>query len=142
MPYTTIFRAKGNEANIVFILNAQTMSSMQTFSRNRLFTAMTRAKFKVYISGTAGSAMTTLINEFKEIREKDFTLDFRYPTEEELRKMRTIAKTEAKNADTYEKAFKSLKDNKELTIEILKEQVGAGSIAELIGKLKEYSENE
>lgn len=142
VPYTTIFRAKGNEANIVFILNAQTMSSMQTFSRNRLFTAMTRAKFKVYISGTAGSAMTTLINEFKEIREKDFTLDFRYPTEEELRKMRTIAKTEAKNADTYEKAFKSLKDNKELTIEILKEQVGAGSIAELIGKLKEYSENE
>ena len=36
--------------NIVFILNAQTMSAMQTYSRNRLFTAMTRAKFKVYIS--------------------------------------------------------------------------------------------
>lgn len=142
VPYTTIFRAKGNEANIVFILNAQAMSSMQTFSRNRLFTAMTRAKFKVYISGVAGSAMTTLINEFNEIKGKDFTLDFRYPTEEELRKMRTIAKTEAKNADTYEKAFMSLKDNKELTIEILKEQVGAGSIAELIGKLQEYSENE
>lgn len=142
VPYTTIFRAKGNEANIVFILNAQTMSSMQTFSRNRLFTAMTRAKFKVYILGAAGSSMTTLINEFSEIKDKDFTLDFRYPTEEELRKMRTIAKTEAKNADTYEKVFKSLKDNKELTIEILKEQVGAGSIAELIGKLQEYSENE
>ena len=142
VPYTTIFRAKGNEANIVFILNAQTMSSMQTFSRNRLFTAMTRAKFKVYILGVAGSAMTTLINEFREIKGKNFTLDFRYPTEEELRKMRTIAKTEAKNADTYEKVFKSLKDNKELTIEILKEQVGAGSIAELIGKLQEYSENE
>ena len=54
----------------------------------------------------------------------------------------TIAKTEAKNADSYEKAFKSLKDNKELTIEILKEQVGAGTIAELINKLQEYSENE
>lgn len=142
VPYTTIFRAKGNEANIVFILNAQTMSSMQTFSRNRLFTAMTRAKFKVYILGVAGSVMTTLINEFGEVKEKNFTLDFRYPTEGELYKMQTIAKTEAKNADTYEKAFKSLKDNKELTIEILKEQVGAGSIEELIGKLREYSKNE
>lgn len=142
VPYTTIFRAKGNEANIVFILNAQTMSAMQTYSRNRLFTAMTRAKFKVYIYGVESSAMTTLINEFGEIREKIFTLDFRYPTENELRKMKTIAKTEAKNADSYEKAFKSLKDNKELTIEILKEQVGAGTIAELINKLQEYSENE
>ena len=35
-----------------------------------------------------------------------------------------------------------IKDNKELTIEILKEQVGAGTIAELINKLQEYSENE
>ena len=86
--------------------------------------------------------MTTLINEFNEIKEKNFILDFRYPTENELHKMKTIAKTEAKNANSYEKAFKSLKDNKELTIEILKEQVGAGSIAELIGKLQEYSENE
>lgn len=95
-----------------------------------------------YIYGVESSAMTTLINEFGEIREKNFTLDFRYPTENELRKMKTIAKTEAKNADSYEKAFKSLKDNKELTIEILKEQVGAGTIAELINKLQEYSENE
>ena len=107
-----------------------------------MFTAMTRAKFKVYILGVAGSVMTTLINEFGEVKEKNFTLDFRYPTEGELYKMQTIAKTEAKNADTYEKAFKSLKDNKELTIEILKEQVGAGSIEELIGKLREYSKNE
>lgn len=142
VPYTTIFRAKGNEANIVFILNAQKMSSMQTFSRNRLFTAMTRAKFKVYIFGAAGPALTTLINEFNEIKEKNFTLDFTYPTEKELREMRTIAKTEAKNADSYEQAFRRLKDNKELTIEILKEQIGAESIAELINKLQEYNKDE
>ena len=142
VPYTTIFRAKGNEANIVFILNAQTMSVMQTFSRNRLFTAMTRAKFKVYILGMASPAMTTLINEYEEIREKDFTLDFIYPTDVQLKEMKTIVKSEAKNADTYEKAYKSLKDNKELTIEILKQQVGAGSIEELIGKLKEFNEDE
>ena len=56
--------------------------------------------------------------------------------------MRTIAKTEAKNADSYEQAFRRLKDNKELTIEILKEQIGAESIAELINKLQEYNQDE
>ncbi len=43
--------------------------------------------------------MTTLINEFNEIKEKNFTLDFRYPTENELHKMKTIAKTEAKKCE-------------------------------------------
>jgi len=141
IPYTTIFRAKGNEANIVFILNAQTMSSMQTYSRNRLFTAMTRSKFKVYVYGVTSDAMGTLKDEYEEIVKKEFALDFRYPTQPELTKMKTIVQSEAKSADTYEKAYKNLKDNKALTIEILKEQVGAGSIEELIGKLKEYNEN-
>lgn len=142
VPYTTIFRAKGNEANIVFVLNSQTMSSMMTFSRNRLFTAMTRAKFKVYVYGVAGDVMNTLKNEYEEVKKENFTLAFTYPTEQELAQIRTIAKKEAKNADTFERVFKDLKDDKELTIEILKEQTGAHSIAELIGKLKEYTENE
>lgn len=142
VPYTTIFRAKGNEANIVFIVNAQTMSSMMTFSRNRLFTAMTRAKFKVYVYGVSGDVMDTLKDEYEEVKKENFTLAFTYPTEEELEKIRTIAKKEAKNADTFTRVFKDLKDDKELTIEILKEQTGARSIDELIGKLREYTKNE
>ena len=142
VPYTTIFRAKGNEANIVFILNAQSMSSLMTFSRNRLFTAMTRAKFKVYVYGVAGKVMDTLKDEYEEVKKENFTLAFTYPTEQQLKKIRTIAKKEAKNADTFERVFKDLKDDKELTIEILKEQIGASSIDELINKLKEYTKNE
>lgn len=142
VPYTTIFRAKGNEANIVFILNAQTMSSMMTFSRNRLFTAMTRAKFKVYVYGVTGNVMDTLKDEYEEVKKENFTLAFTYPTEKQLEKIRTIAKKEAKDADTFARVFKDLKDDKELTIEILKEQTGARSIDELIGKLKEYTDNE
>ena len=48
IPFTTIFRAKGNEANIVFIINAHKLQSISTYTRNRIFTAMTRARFKVY----------------------------------------------------------------------------------------------
>lgn len=51
IPYTTIFRAKGNEANIVFILNVEKMGDMVTYWRNRLFTALTRAKYKAYVCG-------------------------------------------------------------------------------------------
>ena len=142
VPYTTIFRAKGNEANIVFILNAQSMSSLMTFSRNRLFTAMTRAKFKVYVYGVAGKVMDTLKDEYEEVKKENFTLAFTYPTEQQLKKIRTIAKKKTKNADTFERVFKDLKDDKELTIEILKEQIGASSIDELINKLKEYTKNE
>lgn len=142
VPYTTIFRAKGNEANIVFIVNAHTMSSMMTFSRNRLFTAMTRAKFKVYVYGVCGNVMDTLKDEYEEVKKENFTLAFTYPTEKQLEKIRTIAKKEAKSADTFTRVFKDLKDDKELTIEILKEQTGARSIDELIGKLREYTENE
>ena len=113
-----------------------------TFSRNRLFTAMTRAKFKVYVYGVAGKVMDTLKDEYEEVKKENFTLAFTYPTEQQLKKIRTIAKKEAKNADTFERVFKDLKDDKELTIEILKEQIGASSIDELINKLKEYTKNE
>ena len=66
--FTTIFRAKGNEANIVFVINAHKMSSMLTYSRNRLFTAMTRAKFKTYVYGINGDVMETLCSEYEEVK--------------------------------------------------------------------------
>ena len=53
--YTTIYRAKGNEANIVFILNCDAISSLESTSRNCLFTAMTRSKFLVYILDSNGT---------------------------------------------------------------------------------------
>ena len=76
--YTTIFRAKGNEANIVFVLNAH-KSSMLSYSRNRLFTAMTRAKFKTYVYGVTSEVMMTLYEEYEEVKKKNYLLEFVYP---------------------------------------------------------------
>lgn len=140
IPYTSIFRAKGNEANIVYIINAQTMSSMESYTRNRLFTAMTRARFKVSIIGVESPALATLNTECKEIVDHNFTLEFRYPNYEELEDMRTIAKEDAKNAETFGDAYNRLKGRTDMTVEILKEQLGVSSIDELISKLQEWKD--
>lgn len=136
--FTTIFRAKGNEANIVFVLNAHKMSNVITYSRNRLFTAMTRAKFKTYVYGVEGNMMETLCSEYNEITEKNYTLDFIYPTQDVLREMRSIAKVESEKADTIQKVYKDVGSDTEITIEVLKEQIGASSIDELIRRLELY----
>ena len=137
--FTTIFRAKGNEANIVFVLNAHKISSMITCSRNRLFTALTRAKFKAYVYGVDGDVMKSLRDEYEEVKTKKYELDFIYPTSEVLKEIQNIAKVESEKYDTFQKVYKDVGDNTDVTIEILKEQIGANSIEELIRELQKYN---
>lgn len=136
--YTSIFRAKGNEANIVFVLNAHKMSSMLSYSRNRLFTAMTRAKFKTVVLGANSEVMDTLCAEFQEVRNKEYMLDFVYPTEDVLRKMQSIAKVESEKMDTVQRVYNDVGDDTDITLEVLKEQMGAASMKDLIKELQKY----
>lgn len=83
--YTSIFRAKGNEAFFVYVLNAQkSMSSLSRIKeRNALFTAITRSKGWVKIIGV-GDDMAKIVNEFNMIKNNKFRLVFeKYPTKEE-----------------------------------------------------------
>lgn len=137
IPYTTIFRAKGNEANIVFVINAHKLQSISSYSRNRIFTAMTRARFKVYLLGVGD--MQSFVQEAQTVKENDYKLKFKYPTKNELQKMSTIAKTEIKSAKDYESlidSIKLLKANPKLLKEALLEELGAGSLEEAIDILK------
>lgn len=136
--YTSIFRAKGNEANIVFVLNAHKMSSMLSYSRNRLFTAMTRAKFKTYVLGVKSEVMDTLCSEFEEVKSKNYTLDFVYPTKDVLEEMQSIARVETEKMDKVQRVYKDVGENTDITLEVLKEQVGAASIKDLIKELEKY----
>ena len=91
---TGIFRAKGNEAAMVYVINAQdcfTSALPRDVARvrNRLFTAITRSKAWVRVLGI-GSAMSALKAEFERAKAEDFALHFRYPTEEERKTMTTI----------------------------------------------------
>lgn len=104
--FTGIYRAKGNEAAMVYVINAHDcfqaddinmLNSDNAKIRNRLFTAMTRSKAWVRVVGI-GSQMDDLKAEYEKVKEKGFTLDFIYPTEEQ-RKYLNIVNRDISNAE-------------------------------------------
>ena len=90
--FTGIYRAKGNEAGMIYIINAQdcysSFGNMATV-RNRLFTAITRSKAWVRVLGV-GKGMQSLMQEFEQVTENDFRLHFRYPTEDERKHLNIV----------------------------------------------------
>lgn len=85
--FTGIFRAKGNEAAMVYVINAQDCFSSffprdRARVRNRLFTAITRSKAWVRVLGV-GKAMEALKAEFVSAKNAEFELRFKYPTDAE-----------------------------------------------------------
>lgn len=90
--FTGIYRAKGNEAAMVYIINAESCyeSSYELAKkRNQLFTAITRSKAWVRVLGV-GENMNKLLEEYNEVKRKNFTLDFVYPNKEQREKMNLI----------------------------------------------------
>ncbi|WEF30921.1 DEAD/DEAH box helicase [Pseudoduganella chitinolytica] len=90
--FTGIFRAKGNEAGMVYIINAQDCYGSwgsPARVRNQLFTAITRSKGWVRVLGT-GPNMEKLRNEYEETVRNKFDLQFTYPTADERKHLNII----------------------------------------------------
>ena len=90
--FTGVHRAKGNEAGMVYIINAQDCHSAArnlASIRNRLFTAITRSKAWVRVLGI-GHGMDALIQEYKELQRQNFELKFTYPTKEQREQLQLI----------------------------------------------------
>ncbi len=96
--FTGIYRAKGNEAAMVYVINAQDcfqsgdinmLNSYNAKIRNRLFTAMTRSKAWVRVVGV-GQQMAELKKEYEQVKNKGFTLDFVYPTENQRKHLNIV----------------------------------------------------
>tara|TARA_R110000765_G_C18953222_1_gene608741 strand:+ start:452 stop:2572 length:2121 start_codon:yes stop_codon:yes gene_type:complete len=89
--FTGIYRAKGNEAPMVYIINSQYCYDGLELSkkRNILFTAMTRSKAWVRVCGY-GEDMEGLKKEFELVKNNDFSLKFKYPTKDERRHMNIV----------------------------------------------------
>jgi superfamily I DNA and RNA helicase len=90
--FTGVFRAKGNEAGMVYIINAQDCYGYEGGTgrvRNQLFTAITRSKAWVRILGI-GPNMSRLTTEIERIIAHDFKLSFRYPNEALRKKLRIV----------------------------------------------------
>ena len=88
---TGIYRAKGNESAMVYVMNSQFAytGSELIRKRNMLFSAITRSKAWVRITGV-GENMAQLALEYEKIKESGFKLSFKYPTPEEMERIRLI----------------------------------------------------
>ncbi|MBF0553446.1 MAG: ATP-binding domain-containing protein [Nitrospirae bacterium] len=101
--FTGIYRAKGNEVPMVYIINADHCYADNEFKqlnlikkRNTLFTAITRSKAWVRVCGV-GQRMNRLIEEFNKVKEVDFELHFTYPAEDQIKEMNIIHRDISEN---------------------------------------------
>ncbi len=109
--FTGIYRAKGNEAAMVYIIHADECNASAwnlATLRNRLFTAITRSKAWVRVLGI-GKEMQSLIKEFDAVKRADFELNFRYPSSEQRKKLkivhRDVSSNERKRLEVRQRAF-------------------------------------
>ncbi len=90
--FTGIHHAKGNEAGMVYLINAQDCQAKVgnlASLRNQLFTALTRSKAWIRVLGV-GRSMKEIKQEYEKLREQNFKLKFTYPTQEQRRRLRII----------------------------------------------------
>ena len=112
--FTGIYRAKGNEAGMVYVINAHECNGegqgLATL-RNRLFTAITRSKAWVRVIGY-GDKMIRLVEEFEKLKQKNLKLEFDYPTDELLQSLRIVhrdlSEEEKKKLDRGQQDAKNL----------------------------------
>lgn len=79
---STINKAKGNEAGMVYIIGADTIfiNRDNVLLRNKLFTAITRTKGWVTITG--GEKIKYCLEELNKLEKNDFKLIFTQPSKE------------------------------------------------------------
>lgn len=121
--FTGIFRAKGNEAGMVYVINSQDCYS--SFGevgevRNRLFTAMTRSKAWVRVVGH-GDGMVALTEEYEKIKSHNYRLDFVYPNEALRKRLRIV------NRDMSSEEKSRVRSAKK-TMSTLVQQLAAGDV--------------
>ena len=110
-----VYRSKGNEAPMVYVLGAQHCVSARRRAsiRNILFTAITRSRSWVRICGW-GERMDELREEIDKIRDDGYRLTFKIPTDSELEDIRQIHRditaSEREKIDRAQKGFRNFVD--------------------------------
>lgn len=110
---SSIYRAKGNEAPMVYILNTEycARGSELITLRNKLFTAITRSRAWIRICGV-NPEMEILQREAEKCVENHFELDFKIPTQKELEKSRLLyrdrSEGEKKKIKSYSNALNQI----------------------------------
>lgn len=97
---STVYKAKGNEAYCVYIMGIDALFFSPTArSRNKAFTAMTRAKGWLHVTGV-GEYAKRFEREIAIAKKHYPTLEFKYPNPEQLAYMkRDLIQTEPDEAE-------------------------------------------
>lgn len=107
----TVHKAKGNEAFMVYVTGVDTvMYSPDVNKRNKLFTAMTRAKGWVRISGI-GAGADAFVEELDAAKEQLPRIAFTYPSEEELKVMKRDLAAGADHKLRYKRLLEELRED-------------------------------
>ena len=143
--FTGIYRAKGNEAAMVYVINAQSCfeSPIEIAKiRNQLFTAITRSKAWVRVVGV-GEGMHGLLAEYKRVKDHAFVLDFTYPTTEQRKYLNIVNRD---MSDAEKSKVKRTKNNLSTLISDLEsgqvyfEDLGIEQIEKLRGLINRQEE--
>lgn len=111
---STPFRAKGNEANIVFVINAQRVADDFTLRmRNAFFVAVTRSRGWCYISGYGGS-MARLSAEIEAIKRDFPRFKFACPDPARVLSSKSFLNKSDKELDKIQEMLELLEKNPEL----------------------------
>lgn len=105
---STVYRAKGNEAAAVFAVGIDAVVASSRSGRNKVFTAFTRSKAWLRVSGVGPSAQT-LFDELKKAKELSPKMEFIMPNLAEVETIQrgfSLKQTKAKAA--REEYIKSL----------------------------------
>ena len=136
--FTSINRAKGNEAAMIYVIDAHLCFSGSELARKRniLFTAMTRSKAWLRVIGY-GENMTKLQAEYEKCKQANFALRFNYPTEKERQEMNLINRD---RSPQERGRISNINKDLENVIDLLqKGDVRKEDLApELLEKLKQY----
>ncbi|MDF2180598.1 ATP-binding domain-containing protein [Neptuniibacter sp. CAU 1671] len=119
---TTPFKAKGNEANIVFVGNCEQVVQDTTFrKRNSFFVSVTRSRGWCYVSGIQ-DAMNTLLAEINKIQSELPKFKYIRPSDNQIARRRLIlSKSDSGSELALENLNKLVEENPELLIEHLEQ---------------------
>lgn len=110
---STIHKAKGNEAYSVYIVGCDAVChNLNVRSRNLLFTAMTRTKAWLYLTGYSDLA-NKIFEEIGAAKKESPTLSFIYPSKEGLEQIHTSLRNQPKVNEKNMKALEDIADNLE-----------------------------
>jgi superfamily I DNA and RNA helicase len=131
---TTAFRAKGNEANFVFVICCDIISSDLRL-RNSLFVSITRSRGWTYLSGS-GENTATIEEEINLIESKYPKFEFEFPKKADIeRRAHLISREDNKeNRLMDENVDKILLDEKNIALLIEKAKDNPKSL-ELLKRL-------